>query len=104
MDYRICDLCRFGVVFKIRTSEEWKRRHYASWMIDRSRRVAPGCTWIASRQMTDARAFWDFVMARVPGQYRPKKPCPHVLANFRYPGSNHWRAAARDSRHPSECP
>jgi hypothetical protein len=92
MDYRICDLCRLGVVLKIRTSEEWKRRRYATWMIERSRRFTPDYTWVTSRQMFDARAFWDFVIARVPGQYRPKKPCQHIQASFRYPGSNHWRA------------
>jgi hypothetical protein len=94
MDYRICDLCRRGVVLKIRTSEEWKRRRYATWMIDRSRRMAPGYLWTTSGQMSDARAFWDFVMAREPGQYRPKKPCEHILASMRYPGTSHWRATA----------
>jgi hypothetical protein len=95
MDYRICDLCRLGVVLKIRTSEEWKRRRYATWMIDRSRRFAPSYRWITSGRLSDGRAFWRFVMAREPGQYRHRRPCEHIQASFRYPGSNHWRAAAR---------
>lgn len=95
MDYRICDRCRLGVVLKIRTSTEWKRRRYATWMIERSRRFASDYTWITSRQMSDARSFWDFVMTRVPDQYRPRKPCEHILASFRFPGSRHWRGAVR---------
>jgi hypothetical protein len=95
LDYRICDLCRLAVVSKIRTSEEWKRRGYASWMLGRSRRIAPEYRWVTSRQMSDARGFWEFVMVRVPGQYRPGKPCEHILASWRHPGSRHWRAAVR---------
>jgi hypothetical protein len=41
MDYRICDRCRLGMVLNISTSDGWKRRGYATWMIDRSRRFAP---------------------------------------------------------------
>jgi hypothetical protein len=93
MDYRICDRCRIGVVFKIRTSEEWKRRRYAAWMIERSRRFAPGYTWVTSRQMSDARKFWDFVTAAVPGQYRPETPCQHIQQSLRHPAGQHWRAA-----------
>jgi hypothetical protein len=95
MDYRICDLCRLGTVLKIRTAEEWKRRRYATWMVDRSRRFAPDYTWVTSRQMSDGRAFWDGVMARVPGQYLPKMYCHHIEDSLRHPGWRHWRAAAR---------
>ncbi|GGM23052.1 hypothetical protein ACFFX1_10750 [Dactylosporangium sucinum] len=91
--YRICDLCQLGAIIKIRTAEEWKRRGYATWMLDRSFRAAPGFTWTTTRQMSDARAFWDFVIGRTPGQYRPKKPCRHIQASFRRPGCTHWRAA-----------
>lgn len=95
LDYRICDICRLATVLKVRTSAEWKRRRYATWMVERSRRFAPDYTWVTSGQLSDARAFWDFVMARVPGQYRPRMPCEHIQASFRHPGSNHWRAQAR---------
>jgi hypothetical protein len=90
--YRVCDLCRIGVIIKIRTAEDRKRRGYATWMLDRSFRFAPRFTWTTTRQMSDARAFWEAVMARVPGQYRPKKPCRHIQDSFSRPGSRHWRA------------
>ena len=64
-------------------------------MIGRSHRFASDYKWITSRQMSHARSFWDFVMARVPGQYRQQKPCEHILSSFRFPGSRHWRAAVR---------
>jgi hypothetical protein len=92
MDYRICDLCRLGMVLKIRTAEEWKRRRYASWMIERSRRFAPDYTWVTSRQLTGSEEFWRRVKHRNPGQYRHRLYCKHVHASLRRPGSSHWRA------------
>ena len=92
MDYRICDLCRLGTVLKIRTAEEWKRRRYALWMIDRSRRFAPDYTWITSRQLSGSEAFWGRGKALVPGQYQARRSCEHILASFRHPASDHWRA------------
>jgi hypothetical protein len=92
MDYRICDLCRLGMVLKIRTAEEWKRRRYASWMIERSRRFAPDYTWVTSRQLTGSEEFWGRVKARNSGQYRQRLYCKHVHASLRRPSSRHWRA------------
>ncbi|MDT4993591.1 MAG: hypothetical protein QOH97_3483 [Actinoplanes sp.] len=109
MDYRICDRCRLGVVFKIRTSEEWKRRRYAAWMIKRSRRLAPRYTWVTSRQMSDARAFWDFVMAAVPGQRcspaaAPGSPCtPPPSANNSAPSESPLCTPAPPRSASSSC-
>ncbi|GIJ51655.1 hypothetical protein Val02_85410 [Virgisporangium aliadipatigenens] len=94
LNYRICDLCRLGTIFKIHTSEVWKRRGYASWMLDRSRHFAPDFTWITSRQLHDARAFWQHVRTRVSLQYTPRRPCEHIEAALRATKDD-WRAASK---------
>ncbi|BCY11138.1 hypothetical protein [Actinoplanes sp. L3-i22] len=92
LDYRICDLCELGTILKIRTVAEYKRRRYASWMIDRSRRFAPSYTWVTSRQLTGSEQFWRHAQTRAPGQYRPHRYCEHLHASLRHPGRRHWRA------------
>ncbi|MER7539522.1 hypothetical protein ABTX77_32765 [Streptomyces sp. NPDC097704] len=79
--WQVCDLCRLGLVAKIRVTGLWQHHGYGTRMVRFALRSRGGYSWSTTPQSEDGKAFFP-VVAEAMGMALPAQPhrCEHMRA------------------------
>ncbi|MFI8984650.1 hypothetical protein ACIG63_06095 [Streptomyces antimycoticus] len=79
--WQACEVCRLGLIVKIRGTGPWQRHGYGSRMVRLALRGRDGSAWTTTPQSEDARAFIPAITAST-GVTFPRQGhlCEHMQA------------------------
>ncbi|MDQ8707571.1 hypothetical protein RCO28_34635 [Streptomyces sp. LHD-70] len=79
--WQACEVCRLGLIVKIRVTEPWQRHGYGSRMVRFALRGHGGYRWTTTPQSEDAQAFFP-ALAKATGVAFPRQAerCEHMRA------------------------
>ncbi|CAM5671471.1 hypothetical protein [Streptomyces mordarskii] len=79
--WQSCEVCRLGLIVKIRVTGPWQRHGYGSRMVGFALRGRDGYRWTTTPQSEDARAFFP-VITESTGVAFPRQAhlCEHMRA------------------------
>jgi hypothetical protein len=64
MEYRICHVCRLGLLTDIEVDHELRTLGLGSRAIRYARDQVPGYTWTTTRQLDSATSYWKLMARR----------------------------------------